>query len=351
MSARKDDELFFIDTIGKDHTVNKRAIKKLKIDEIIEPQSSFTIGRTNTPKTGGEEALIARRAKTVNRSSAPVKKTTKATSAYDLWADDESSSSAVRPSELRRPVLAEAPAVPVPNGAVSYNPLPEEHISLLTQLEEEELARLAAIQATLDRTAVPEATGKDMMIEANRKLLLGQAYDESGSEAETEQVDDEETTKSTPTPRLTRAERRKKSRRIANENMVAAHRARKLFNASIEKAPQILKELKAAEEAEKALETVLPELEAEARRTKFQERIKKRLVVEPLAVKLPEELPSCLRRLAVEGNLVSERFRSFIERGVVEVDRKMAAPSTKKVTKRFLPLFKKVERHSYKGFK
>ena len=341
--------MFFIDTVGKDRTVNKRAIKRLKIDEIIEPESAFTIGRTNTPKTGGEAALIARKAKSVAKPASLPKKTEIAKpSNYDLWAEDDLAIPK-RPLESLRPVLAEIPAVPVPSGALSYNPQPEEHLSLLQKLESEELARLAAIEAIQKRTVIPQGDGKDMMIEANRKLLLGQAYDES--ESETEAAQSEESARTVePTPRLTRAERRKLSRRRLHESTVAAHRSKKLLNASIEKIPQILKEIQAAEEAEKALEPVLSELEKEAKFARIQSRIKKNLTLEPLAVKLPEELPSCMRRLAAEGNLVSDRFRSFVERCVIDVNGKIAAPRDIK-KKSLKPRFKEVERFSYKHFK
>ncbi len=338
--------------MGKDKTVNKRTIKRLKIDEIIEPESAFSIGRTNTPKTGGEATLIARKAKSVAKP-APSKKTEVAKpSTYDMWAKDDDASVAVSKPQFERlrSVLSEMPAVPVPTGAFSYNPVPAEHFAMLQQLESQELERLADIEAIKQQIAIPEGDGKDMMIEANRKLILGQAYDESDNEeGEAKQVEGDSRSV-LPTPRMTRADRRRQERRRVHEASVAFHRSRKLLFASIEKVPEYLQELQAFVEAERALEPLLPGLKKEAQVELFQSRIKKRLALEPLAVKLPEELPSCMRRLAAEGNLVSDRFRSFIERAVIDVNGKIAsAPAIKR--KDTKPRFRKVERFSYKHFK
>lgn len=364
MSCKADGDLFFIDTVGRDKTVNKRAIKKLKIDEIIEPQSAYTVGRAKAPKTAGEEALIARKAKSLSKSSTAANKAASGSAGNilrDLWADDDALGTATttkRPAELLRPVLAEVPAVPAPGGAHSYNPVPEEHISFLEQLESKELARVAAIEATREKIAVPQATGKDMMIEANRKLILDQPYDESASETEEAAAaakDGEPCRTVEPTPRLTKAERRKLARKRAHEAMMAGHRARKKFESSFGNISAIVNELKAAKEAEEALESVLPEVEKEVRKQTFQKKIKQRLALEPLAIKLPDEIPSCMRRLAVEGNLVSERFRSLVERGVVEPTGHIASSSDKKTkqkkSKEARPQFKQVERYSYKNFK
>ena len=78
--------------------------------------------------------------------------------------------------------------------------------------------------------------------------------------------------------------------------------------------------------------------------------------MEPLAIKLPEELPSSMRQLAPEGNLVTDRFRSLIERGIVEATtHKILSTEVKsnnrKQGKSLKPRIKMVEKFSYKDFK
>lgn len=314
---------------------------KLKIDEIIEPDSAVpALERSHKTSTANknEERLMKRMA-TAKKTGKTVEKKT-----YDLWADE-----AAEPKVREISLATIKPAVPIPTGAHSYNPVPEEHLSLLVKLEADELERLEGLERIAQQVATPEIpeNATDMMIEANRKLLLGETYDESSEEEEIipENETDEQREKR-ETLRKTRQQRRRQAR---HNQMIAEHAARrsqKQLDASIDQVPELLEELKAAEEAERALECVD---ETEARLALKERQLKKRLKLEPLAVKLPEELPSSMRLLAAEGNLVADRFRSFVERGIVDPLTQLRVFADKKPAKK--KLFKEVERYSYKYFK
>ena len=63
----------------------------------------------------------------------------------------------------------------------------------------------------------------------------------------------------------------------------------------------------------------------------------------PLELQFEEELADCLRRLKPEGNLLKERFRSLMERGILETRVMPVVQRKRKVTE--------VEKWSYKDFK
>ena len=340
VSGRQNDDLFFIDKTGRDKTIRKGANMKLKIDEIIEPDTSVSALQPARKTSGkkSEERLLKR--------IAPTKKTGKAAekTTYDLWADE-----AAEPKEREICLATVLPAVPVPSGAQSYNPVPEEHLSLLQKLETQELERLESLERVAKQVATPEIpeNATDMMIEANRKLLLGEAYD--GSSEDEEIIPENETEEQRQERETLRKTRQQRNRQARHQKMLAEHAARrsqKQLDASIDQVPELLEELKAAEEAERALEGVD---ETEARLALKQQQLKKRLKLEPLVVKLPEELPSSMRLLAAEGNLVADRFRSFVERGIVDPLTQLRVFAEKKPAKK--KRFKEVERYSYKNFK
>lgn len=364
MIAQKENEdLFFIDTKGKDAQNNSnsyKSIKKtLKIDQILKPESAYTIGRTHQTKgSKAEEAMIAKKTKAIAQAKpAAGKRTIGSATLYDVWGDEESTTTSSKKSKFV-PVL---PAVPVPVAAISYNPAPEEHLTHLESLEAQELARIARNEAFKERLPSNEVssevvTKSDLVAIANRKLALG------------EFSDDEEAEKSTETSEIflgssTQTNRKKtlqdRKRQLRHKELMAEQRTRsqeKSLLKSIEKAPEILSEIQAVQQTRQEAEKVLAPIEKEIEQQRKVNKIKKRLVMEPLTVKFPEELPASMRQLAPEGNLVTDRFRSLIERGVVEATtHKMLSTEVKgnnrKKGKSVKPKIKMVEKYSYKDFK
>jgi len=63
----------------------------------------------------------------------------------------------------------------------------------------------------------------------------------------------------------------------------------------------------------------------------------------PLELQLPSELSDSLRRLKPEGNLLKDRFRSLMERGILETRVMPVIAKKRKVTES--------EKWSYKDFR
>jgi nucleolar protein 53 len=370
--AQKDNEdLFFIDTKGKNaqnnYTSFKPIKKTLKIDQILKPESAYTIGRTYQAKgSKAEEALIVKKTKAITQSK-PVttKRVTGSATLYDVWGDEETATTVTETETKAKkskfvPVI---PAVPVPVAATSYNPSPEEHLIHLESLEAHELARLARNEAFKERLPLAEvssavAASSDLVAIANRKLALGEFSDEEGEEEKNGK--DKEGIflgSSTQTNRKKSLQDRKRQRR--HKELMAEQRSRgqeKTLLKSIERAPEILSKIQAVQQTRQEAKKVLAPIEKEIEQQRKVNKIKKRLVMEPLKVKFPEELPSSMRQLAPEGNLVTDRFRSLIERGVVEATtHKMLSTEVKgnnrKKGKSVKPKIKLVEKYSYKDFK
>jgi hypothetical protein len=335
--AEKDDnELFFIDTgkeakqSGSDVQMVRRLPKfTLKIDEILKPKSAIG-ARQRTASTSGqqkasraEEMLVGKRARSLaTASSIMVSKSgkhDKKPQVYNVWSDEEEAEPRIRVSKTPK-------TLPPLSNALSYNPTPEAHLKHLQGLEAAELARLRREEATREQApmlSVPLEQGLDCVEEANRALLMTLENPVTSEEKEEEgdfSASDSKFTFACSKPKTQRD--RNRQRRIRHEqSLLALAAAQRKLDKSIERVPHILAELnaEAASEVLKGEEERLLALEH-----KRLQRIKKRLPLETLAVKLPEELPSSMRLLSAEGNLVSDRFRSFVERGIVEPSRGLA---------------------------
>ena len=362
--AQKDnEELFFIDTKGKDaqNSISSKPVKKtLKIDQILKPESAYTIGRTHkTKESKAEEALIMKKTKFMGQSkSAPSgKRATDNATLYDVWGDEDAAVTETKSKKSK--FVPVGPAVPVPVPAISYNPSPQEHLAHLEALEAQELARLARNEIFKERLPLSEVSSEvvatsDLVAIANRKLALGEFSDEEDDQEDSGQIF---LGSSTQTNRKKTLQDRKRQNR--HKELMAEQRSRRIEKnllSSIEKTPVILSEIQAIQQTREEAEKVLAPIEKEIEQQRKINKIKKRLVMEPLTIKFPEELPSSMRQLAPEGNLVTDRFRSLIERGVVEATtHKMLSTEVKgnnrKKGKSLKPRIKMVEKYSYKDFK
>ena len=361
VTQKENEDLFFIDTLGKD-AVHKKPVtvkKFLKIDQILKPESAYTIGRTHQTKgSKAEEALIAKKSKAVtdkpssNSAGAAVKRNN---SLYDVWGDEEISVVKEKKSKF----VSLIPAVQVPSAAASYNPRPEEHLAHLESLEAQELARLARNEAFKERLPLAEVSfqvvsSADLFAVANRKLALGQLSD---NEDEDQVNSDSFLGGSTQSNRKKTIQDRKRQLRHKESVMEARKRRQeKNLHAAIEQTPSLLAQIQTVQQTRQEAEKILAPVEDEVLHNRRIKRIQKRLVMEPLAIKLPEELPSSMRQLAPEGNLVTDRFRSLIERGIVEATtHKILSTEVKsnnrKQGKSLKPRIKMVEKFSYKDFK
>jgi nucleolar protein 53 len=123
----------------------------------------------------------------------------------------------------------------------------------------------------------------------------------------------------------------------------------------IEKVPVFLSEMESIRNAREEADKVLVPLNREMRKELKLRRIRGRMAMEPLAIKLPEELPASMRQLAPEGNLVTDRFRNLIERGAIDIGtRKILSAELQADCKNKMrnarTKIKMIEKNSYKDF-
>lgn len=363
IAQKENDDLFFIDTVGKD-AVNTAGLKKpikktLKIDQILKPESAYTIGRTHQTKCSkAEEALIAKKFKAVSSGSSNKRNSSTSSTLYDVWGDEEPIAAAG--TEKKSKFVPVIPAVPVPCAAASYNPQPEEHLAHLESLEAQELARLARNEAFKERLPLAEvsstvAASADLVAVANRKLALGEFSDNEADEfAGSEGSFLGGSTQSNR--KKTLQDRKRQLRHKESVLEARKRRQEKNLHAAIDQAPDLLAQIQTVQQTRQEAEQLLAPVQEHVRQQRKLKKIQKRLVMEPLAIKLPDELPSSMRQLAPEGNLVTDRFRSLIERGIVEATtHKILSTETKsnnrKQGKSLKPRIKMVEKFSYKDFK
>ena len=364
IAQKENDDLFFIDTLGKDavNTVSKKPVIKkfLKIDQILKPESAYTIGRTHQTKDSkAEEALISKKSKAVavghaSKPSAKRNSNNSSSTLYDVWGDEEP----VVGNEKKSKFVPVIPAVPVPSAAASYNPRPEEHLAHLESLETQELARLARNEAFKERLPLAEVSAQvvasaDLVAVANRKLALGEFSD---NEDEFEGIESFLGGSTQSNRKKTIQDRKRQLRHKETVMDARKRRQEKKLHASIDQTPGLLSEIQNVQQIRQEAEELLAPVVEKVRQQRKLNKIQKRLVMEPLAIKFPEELPGSMRQLAPEGNLVTDRFRSLIERGIVEATtHKILSTEVKSNNRKqgmsLKPKIKMVEKFSYKDFK
>lgn len=199
-------------------------------------------------------------------------------------------------------------AVKVADPGQSYNPTLEEWEVLIDRTASEEKKRLEDI-ARKEWVPHPEDVETP-------------AHDQESSDEE------EETTESylgkpVQVKRKTRAQRNKEARHAEQQRLRQLAEKAKAKRRQVDNLPSILSQI--------------AKVKSSARTTKKV----KELPVAPLEIQLSDELSESLRLLKPEGNLFRDRFRSIVERGMIE-------PRMKPVKKGRKYPIKYVEKYDYK---
>lgn len=335
--------------------------KTLKIDQILKPKSAYSIGRTHQTKgSKAEEALIAKKIKAVSdgKTTTAKRNSSKTAALYDAWGDEETNT--IAESSKKSKFVPIIPAVPVPETFISYNPSREEHLARLESLESQEVTRLErseAFKKTLPLNVVSEefVGSEDLVAVANRKLATGEfSEDEDDSEEDKGETYLSGSTQANRKKTIQQLKKKQRHKELMAEYQ--SKRQEKTLLSSIDRVPDLLSHIQTVQQTRRDAEQLLAPLEQDIRKERQLKKIKKRLVMEPLAIKLPEELPTSMRQLAPEGNLVTDRFRNLIERGAIEATtHKILSAETKAMNrskgKSVKPRIKMVEKFSYKDFK
>lgn len=213
------------------------------------------------------------------------------------------------------------PAVTKPRAGLSYNPLFEDWSALLEAEGEKavvaERKRLAEAKIDMERLKRIEEAGKEIERDDGWQTEEESAWEGFESDYEGEWLKKKRPERKTP------QERRKVERRKENERREKAERKEKERERREKRILEFKKQLdkevrqRSVVNVSKAKNEVADEDvdEGVLRRRKLG---KDALQEAPLELVLPDELQDSLRLLKPEGNLLKERFRSFMVRGKVE---------------------------------
>jgi len=202
---------------------------------------------------------------------------------------------AIPPSTLRSSTRLLRPresvdAVTVAKAGQSYNPALEDWEDLISQTAEQEQARLAKIamkewvpQPEDIETPAPEASSED--------------------ESEEEEKGETYLGKPVKVKRKTRAQRNKQLRQQEQTRLRLLAQTLKQKHKQVSNLPSLLSQIT---------------LHSAKQSQGVKSKKPKELPVAPLELQLSDELAESLRLLKPEGNLFRDRYRSFVERGIVE---------------------------------
>ncbi|MCJ1477697.1 hypothetical protein MMC13_006370 [Lambiella insularis] len=379
IAEKPSDALFTLDTTGSEaiqKSYNK-IHKPLKADQIIAQRSAVPaidsrkrkavtdgVIETSSKKRKGngvrpeEYERLKRRAYGGEAVGKDVV-TSEGIPKHDPWAEDtsegldphfsylEKKKSVRAPRTLNEPpisLLAKAralPAVAKPKPGMSYNPIFEDWDQLLTEegqkeveaetkrrqaaiLEEERLARIAAIQDERE----------DFLTE-----------DESAWEGIESEYEGSDWLKKRRPERKTPAERNKVKKRKEAERQAKHDLRMKMRAQQAQHIKAIAQEVYARHDGKSvALVTSgdSSDEEIDDRLLRRRKLGKNPLPEKPLELVLPDELQDSLRLLRPEGNLLNDRFRNLLVRGMIESRKPVTQP--KKVRKAY------TEKWTYKDF-
>lgn len=234
--------------------------------------------------------------------------------------------------------VSDAKAVELPAEGRSYNP----SIEAWRVLIEKENAKEEEREAQRLRLQQERARIEQVIQNMNGNDLESSSESEGGeSEPEEEEDESNDGVKSVnpPVKVKTKSERqrRKQAKHEETVRLQAQMKELKAQIAILENLPKLLEKEKEKLKAAEATET------AEKPRKKKVKLSKYKPIPAPLEVKLSDELTDSLRRLKPEGSLVTDRFRSLQERGLVEA----RIPGKKR--RRYRQ--KAVEKHQFKSIK
>lgn len=315
ITEKKNEDLFFVDIQG-DSTVSKSLKqKRLKIDEILTPNSKYPA--LEARKVSKKESnAVSKLAKKIAKQQKPQpEKTNEPAILNDIWADSCNHISLLKP-----------PKDSVPKDlhpGMSYKPHPVQHNDLIMKAANVEFKKLDEAKRIEEQLSFPEdlLEKPSMEEEANNKLF----QDEDSSEEEQEGVEEKRTFVSKPSKRKTKAERNKEKKQKAERQKEEIQKKEKAIVKQIDQVLSIKKLLK-------------PKATASGIVKEKKKKIKVKDV--PIPIKLTDEVPESLRLLRPEGNLLKDQFVGFQKKALIEPRNIVKKPRQKRT--------KEYEKRSYK---
>ncbi|KAJ4332836.1 hypothetical protein N0V95_009563 [Ascochyta clinopodiicola] len=368
IAEKPSDQLFAVDTAG-DAAIQKKVQsrhKPLKVDQILAQRSAVPAvpsrkrladlddeGKRKKAKVSGREYD---RLRAIAYGGEQVKKDVVQsgnTADYDPWAVQEveeqpefsfleKKKAKVEPVTLKRAPVSLAkdgktiPAVRKPAAGKSYNPNFDEWQALLIRESEKAVAD--------EKKRLKEAQEEAERMERAAAESESDSGEESVWESEWEGFSEEEGKTKAKRPERKSATQRNKIKRRKDAERQATHDAKmKAKDQQVQMIKALAKSVEEKERSRDAAKSMALAIQAEAEGTldvqdgEELELRKKQfgripIMEAPLEVVLPDELRDSLRALKPEGNLLKDRFRSMMLRGVVEPRRHIPYAKQKKFT-------------------
>lgn len=397
IAEKLSDELFATDVIGDVELVKRsRATKLLKCDEIL-AQRSPVVGLNGRKKRKGDEGSLnaaptsskrykrggyipykeVQRLRAVADNVNGAVEVEEPSATHDPWAETETTPDSrldyldktrpkKEPTTIKHAPNSLAangktvPSVRKPEAGKSYNPLVGDWAALLERegaaAVEAEKARLRSEADLAEKEA--RAAAEAAKVEQQEREELATDY-ESAWESEWEGFQSgtecNEIFTQKPQRRKTAAERNKIKARKEREALERRVRKERERAAQEKRIGQIAREMSARDKARGIRSRVSLVRSASSDSSESDDGVEPALQKRrfgklpipeaPLEVVLPDELPDSLRRLRPEGNLLTDRYRTLLVNGKLEV-RKRRDKEQYKLARKF-----RTEKWSYKDWK
>ncbi|VVT55763.1 uncharacterized protein SAPINGB_P004726 [Magnusiomyces paraingens] len=251
------------------------------------------------------------------------------------------------PEAREESILASNKTIKIPDAGKSYNPTIEDWKALI------ELEHGREAKREEERKALEEQKAKiQLLIDTyDDNGELSDEDDESDEEDDEEEEEEEESKEEeagslsvnppVKAKKKTRTQRNRQRRHAEKLRLEAELKRVRLQLKQIEDVPALLEEIEKQVEEAEANNDEPRNYDADAKRRRVTLKKHERIIEMPLEIKLSDELSDSLRSLKPEGNLALERFRSFQERGMIELKGDTQFKKRKVV-------YKEVEKMTYK---
>lgn len=354
VSEKTDDELFFVDKAALTENKNKaeKRNQRLRVDEIIVPDPN-AIKQPSKTSNRAKKQSRKRLEKKLERKSKDMKQAPSTENAlFDLWAnesldlyDKANRKTDVakhtdliigerqvkrpkhlenKPGDVERYKYRNVPAVEVAHPGASYNPTYLDHQNLLSQAHEIELKKFKAEEKVVRALHVPydELPDHDTFQKEMQEGLFSSENRNVGAD----DSKPEEVMTNAPVRASDRKTRRK--RRMEEKEKMEKKRREKVWGAKLR------------ENEVFRTKTFLAEIRAKERKLATRRELRKkklRLVTlsnvkfteQDIELKLSEEIRGSLRELKPESGVLTDRYKSFQKRGIVEPRCKRNVPKRK----------------------
>lgn len=288
-------DLFTLDTQGSAEITEEFQVKKLRIDEILKPSSSFSLKptRAHVSKATKKHPKLP---KVTQEPSPPNQQPSPAPT--EIWSEDSTLSS----KPAKKVHSATSKAVELPHPGQSYRPQNSALEEALQIATASALKKDAEVSNKI--TIVSSSLSKDAsIIQANKEL-----FNKTKEEPE-EELQEKCESASTPSAfkRKTKAQKNKEQRHLQLQKKIDQAKFFKTSDKQVNNLSTILTSIHKSSKVNK-----VKEAKKNARLGKYK------IVERMIDVLLPEQVPDSLRALAPEGNLVRDRFISLQQRNLIE---------------------------------